>query len=84
VKAPWAASALALLFAFVPAVAATFRGDRGDRLVGLEMSSVILVLFTVTIAEATARPELLDLAITAALIAFGGALLFAYFLQRWL
>jgi multisubunit Na+/H+ antiporter MnhF subunit len=83
-KTPWALAAFGLLVALIPAAATAFRGDRGDRLVGLEMCSVLLVLFTVVLAEATGRPALLDLAVTAAVLSFGGALVFAYFLERWL
>ena len=83
-KTPWAIATLALLLALAASTAASFRGDPGDRLVGLETSGVVATLFAVTFAQAVGRPALLDLAVTGSALSFGSAIVFARFLARWL
>jgi multicomponent Na+:H+ antiporter subunit F len=48
------------------------------------MASVLLTLALLTLAEAMQRPIFLDLALTQALLSFGGGLVFARFFERWL
>lgn len=80
----WLVYAIVLLFALVPAGVAAFRGNLVDRLVGLETASTIDVLVLVLLAEAFHRTNMFDLALTLALLSFGGGLVFARFLERWL
>jgi len=58
--------------------------DSLQRLVALEMAGVLVTLALVLLAEAMQRSLFLDLALTQALLAFGGGLVFARFVERWL
>lgn len=80
----WLLSAAVLLFGLVPTGWVVFHGDAVDRLVGLEMAAAIDVLVLALLAEGFHRPNMLDLALTLALLSFGGGLVFVRFLERWL
>lgn len=75
--------AAGLMLALVPTGIVCMRGDVCDRLVGLEMAGVLTSLLLVLLAEALGRSIFLDLALASALLAFGGGLVFARFLERW-
>jgi multicomponent Na+:H+ antiporter subunit F len=80
----WLAGTIALCAGLVPCGAVCLRAkDPFDRLVALEMSAVIVSLALVLLAEAMQRTSFLDLALTQSLLLFGGALVFARFLERW-
>lgn len=68
----------------MPCAIATFRGRLFDRLVRLEMTSVVLTLALVTLCEALHRTPFMDLAIALSLLALGGALVFVRTFERWL
>ena len=55
-----------------------------DRLVALEMTAVCETLALLVLAEAFERTIFYDLAVALALLSFGGGLVFARFLERWL
>jgi multicomponent Na+:H+ antiporter subunit F len=79
------AGALALCACLVPCAMVCLRAkDPLERLVALEMSAVLVTLALVLLAEAMQRPLFLDLALTQALLSFGGGLVFARFVERWL
>ena len=81
----WLAGTLALSAGLLPCAAVALRADDVmERLVALEMASVLLTLALATLAEAMQRPIFLDLALTQALLSFGGGLVFARFFERWL
>ncbi len=80
----WLVAATALLFGLVPCGIVTFRGTVMDRLIGLEMAGVIESLLLILLAQGMNRPNFYDLALAMALLAFGGGLVFARFLERWL
>lgn len=73
-----------LVASLVPCAIATLRGRLFDRLVGLEMTSVVLALALVTLCEALHRTPFIDLAIALSLLALGGALVFVRTFERWL
>jgi multicomponent Na+:H+ antiporter subunit F len=80
----WLAGTLAVSAGLLPCAAVALRADEVmERVVALEMASVLLTLALVMLAEAMQRPVFLDLALTQALLSFGGALVFARFLERW-
>lgn len=81
---PWMVAAEVLLFALIPCGIAAFRGSPMERLVGLEMAGVVQTILLVLLAEAFHRPSTYDLALAMALLTFGGGLVFARFLERWL
>jgi len=80
----WLVGAGGLMLAMVPAGVACFRGEALDRLAGLEMAGVLTSLLLLALAEAFHRDIFLDVALATALLAFGGGLVFARFLERWL
>jgi len=73
-----------LVAALAPAGAAAFRGGHCERLAGLELAGVLVTLALEALALALERPAFLDVALAAALLSFGGGLVFARFLERWL
>jgi len=81
---PWLVTAAFLLLCMVAPFILCARGDAVSRLVGLEaggtMASVILLLLAVGFN----RDPFTDLALALALLSFGGGLVFARFLERWL
>ena len=80
----WTVGALALAVVLVPCAIVTLRGRLIDRLVGLELSGVILAQLLVVWAVAVHRPQFVDIGLTVGLLAFGAGLVFARFLERWL
>lgn len=80
----WLLGSSVLIFALVPCGVAAFRGDAMERLVGLEMGSMIATLLLAMLAEGTHRINFYDLALALALLSFGGGLVFTRFLERWL
>lgn len=80
----WLLAATVLLFALVPCGIVVFRGSAIQRLVGLEMAGVIEAILLLLIAEGIHNPNFYDLALTMALLTFGGGLVFVRFLERWL
>ncbi len=80
----WLLAATVLLFGLVPCGIVAFRGSPMDRLVGLETAGVIESLLLILLAQGTKQPTFYDLALALALLAFGGGLVFARFLERWL
>lgn len=80
----WFVTALALTLTLVPVGIRCFAGDSVSRLIGLQMSSVVLSLLLLVLAEAFGRDTLVDLALTVAFLSFGAGLVFVRFLERWL
>lgn len=79
----WLVCAGVLLVALVPCAVTCLRGPPTDRLVGLQMGSLILTLELILLAQGFQRVPFYDLAVALALLAFGGGLVFARFLERW-
>lgn len=80
----WLISALGLIFSLVPAAIVAFRGSPMDRIVGLEFASIITSLALMLLAHGFQRIPFYDIALAAALLSFGGGLVFIRFLERWL
>jgi multicomponent Na+:H+ antiporter subunit F len=80
----WLWAAFALLFSFIPCLIVCFHGDLADRLVGLEMASVLATLELILLAQGFGHPSFYDLPLTLLLLSFGGGMVFARFVQRWL
>jgi multisubunit Na+/H+ antiporter MnhF subunit len=80
----WLLPAAVLLMGVILCGIACFRGQPAERLVGLEMAGMIEVLLLVLLAEGFHRVPFYDIALALALLAFGGGLVFARFLERWL
>ncbi len=55
-----------------------------DRLVALEMASVISILILMMLAQSYKQPSFYDLAITLSLLSLPAGLVFVFFFERWL
>lgn len=80
----WMLASVGLLSCVIPCGIASFKGSPIDRLLGLEMLGIVATMFLLVMAEALGRPNFYDIGLTMALLAFGGGLVFARFLERWL
>jgi multicomponent Na+:H+ antiporter subunit F len=79
----WLVAALVLILGLIPCGMVTLREAPMDRLVGLELASVIISLVLLLVAQGLHRPPFFDLALALALLSFAGGLVFARFLERW-
>jgi len=73
-----------LVVALAPSGWACFSGGAVERVAALELSGVLVTLALLAISIGMGRPAFVDLALAAALLSFGGGLVFARFLERWL
>jgi multicomponent Na+:H+ antiporter subunit F len=80
----WLWNATVLLAALAPCGIVCFRGTVEDRVVGLEMTGVVVVLELMLLAQGFHRVPFYDLPLTLAVLSLGGGLVFVRFLQRWL
>lgn len=80
----WLLAAAALMFGLIPCGIVVFRRDVMNRLLGLEMAGLIETLILLFLAQGFNNPNFYDLALAMALLTFGGGLVFARFLERWL
>ncbi len=55
-----------------------------DRLVALEMASVVSILILMLLAQSYKQPSFHDLAITLSLLSLPSGLVFVFFFERWL
>jgi len=81
---PWLIAAAFLLLCLVAPFLICARGDAISRLVGLEAGSAMVTMILLLLAIGFNRDPFTDLALALALLSFGGGLVFARFLQRWL
>ena len=79
----WLVAALFLLLGLIPCAIVGFREPPMDRLVALELASVITCLVLLLLAQGIHRPPFFDLALALGLLSFAGGLVFARFLERW-
>ncbi len=77
-------TAAGLFAALVPAGAVALRGDPVRRAVGLQLAGTVLALLLLALAQALGQPTFQDLAVALAVVSYGGGLVFARFLARWL
>jgi len=80
----WIMAVIGLAVALVPCGIVVLRGGPFDRLVALQLATLVTVLALVSLAVGLERPSYTDLALTLALLAFPGTLAFAFTLERWL
>ena len=80
----WLWAAAALMVSLVPCGIVVFRGAVEDRLVGLEMTGVLVTVVLVLLCEGFHRVAFYDLPLTLSVLSFGGGMVFARFVQRWL
>ena len=80
----WLVAATVLLGAMIPCGVVCLRGEAIDRLAGLEAAGTVAALVLLLLAEGFGRVPFTDLAVALALLSFGGGLVFARFLERWM
>jgi multisubunit Na+/H+ antiporter MnhF subunit len=80
----WEVAADVMIFALVPLAWIAMRGDARQRLVSLFMASVVVTLLMMLLTMAFNRMPMMDMAITLALMSFGGGIVFARFFERHL
>ena len=81
---PWLVAAGVMTAALVPCGIVCLRGTAADRLAGLEAAGLIATLILLLMAEGFGRQPFTDLALALALLSFGGGLVFARVLERWM
>ncbi len=80
----WLVGAAVMALALVPALITALRGRLADRLVGLELVGILVLQLLFLYAVGEKRVAFVDIGLAVALLAFGGGLVFARFLERWL
>jgi multisubunit Na+/H+ antiporter MnhF subunit len=81
---PWLAAAIALVPALGGCAVVAMRRSLADRLVALELASVLSAFVLILLTVAFAQPSFIDLALTLALLSLPGSLVYAHFIERWL
>ena len=80
----WELAAQVMIFALVPLAWIAVRGDPQQRLVSFYMAGIVITLLMMLLTMTFNRPPMMDLAITLALMSFGGGIVFARFFARHL
>lgn len=80
----WLAAAIAMLVALVFPLWTTLHGGIAQRVVAMQMVSVVTAWALVALSLAFGQPSFLDLALTLGLLSLPGTLVFALVLERWL
>ncbi|HJU15540.1 MAG TPA: monovalent cation/H+ antiporter complex subunit F [Stellaceae bacterium] len=80
----WLAAAIALLPALGGCAVVAVGSGLADRLVALELATVIAVFALMLLIVAFDQPSFIDLALTLALLSLPGSLVYAHFIERWL
>ena len=80
----WLLAAAAVAVTLVPCADMSLRGNPERRLVGLEMTSIIVTIALVLLTVGFGRLPFVDLPLALAIMSFGGGLVFARFLGKHL
>jgi multicomponent Na+:H+ antiporter subunit F len=80
----WELAAEVMIFTLVPLTWVAVRGEVRHRLVAFYMAGVVITLLLMLLTMAFQRMPMMDLALTLALMSFGGGIVFARFLARHL
>lgn len=73
-----------LLICMLGSFVRCMRGDAVSRLVGLQAGATQCIFILLAIAVGGHHEIYVDLSLTLAFLSFGGSLVFARFLERWL
>jgi multicomponent Na+:H+ antiporter subunit F len=80
----WLWAATALLIGLGPIVLVALRSPAPvERLAALELAGTITTVLLLLLAQGFDRSLFFDLALVMALLSFGGGLVYAHFLERW-
>jgi len=80
----WLIAGIAVASSLVLCAFMCLHGNPERRLVGLEMTSMIVITSMVLFTVGTGRLPFIDLPLTLAILSFGGGLVFVRFLRRYL
>jgi multicomponent Na+:H+ antiporter subunit F len=80
----WELAAQVMIFSLAPLAWTAMRGDPRLRLISFYMAGVVVTLLMMILTMAFNRMPMMDLAITLALMSFGGGIVFARFFERHL
>lgn len=80
----WLVAGAGICLSLIPCAAMCLKGNAERRLVGLEMTSLVVVLALVVFTIAFGRVPFIDIALTMAIMSFGGGIVFARFLEKHL
>ena len=80
----WLMAGSAVVAALLPCAAMSLRGTPERRLVGLEMTSLIVTIALVLFTIGFGRLPFIDLPAALAVMSFGGSIVFARFLEKHL
>jgi multisubunit Na+/H+ antiporter MnhF subunit len=80
----FAAAAIAMLIALVPAGLVLLRGELAAAVVAFEFITAVMVMVLALLAQAFLRSALFELPVLLALLMFGSGLVFVRALERWL
>ncbi len=78
----WLITAMAVSACLLPCADMCLRGTPERRLVGVEMTGIIMTLILVLFTIGTNRLPFIDLPLAMAIMSFGGGLVFARFLEK--
>lgn len=81
---PFLITATAMLLALIIPAWVAMRSDIAERLVGVQLGSVVSALILVCLSLGFGQTSFLDLAVAIALLSLPGTLVLAIFLERWL
>ncbi|MGI8769982.1 MAG: monovalent cation/H+ antiporter complex subunit F [Acidobacteriaceae bacterium] len=81
---PWIAASVVIGTALIPCAWMCLRGSPERRLVGLEMTSVLVVIELILLTIGYGRLPFIDLPLTLAVLTLGAGLVFARFLEKHL
>lgn len=81
---PWVLTASVTGAALIPCAWTCLRGTAEKRLVGLEMTSLIITVVLVLLTIGYGRLVFVDIPLTLAILSFGAGVVFARFLEKHL
>lgn len=81
---PWMASAYAVGLCLVPCADLCLRGTAERRLVGVELSGILVTILLVLLTLGFHRLPFIDLALTLAILYLGATLVFVRFMEKHL
>jgi multisubunit Na+/H+ antiporter MnhF subunit len=82
----FAAAAVAMLIAIIPAGVVLYRGNLAAAVVvvAFEFITAVMVMVLALLAQAFQRPALFELPVILAVLMFGSGLVFVRVIERWL
>jgi multisubunit Na+/H+ antiporter MnhF subunit len=80
----WLVAAIALVPALMVPLWVAARGSTANRLVAVQLATVLACLDVIVFSFASDQPSIVDLSLALGLLSLPGTVLLAHFLERWL